>query len=60
MTARGNPENITKAKGIMEGAVIGLVIVMASYAISRFIFQSITTGKADLTPPIVNNSPSST
>jgi uncharacterized membrane protein len=51
MTARGNTENITKAKGIMEGAVIGLIIVMASYAISRFIFQSITTGKADLGAP---------
>jgi hypothetical protein len=52
MTARGNAENVTKAKGIMEGAVIGLVIVMASYAISRFIFQSITTGRADIAQPV--------
>ncbi len=41
MTARGSAPAIEKAKGMMEAAVIGLVIVMGSYAISRFIFQNL-------------------
>jgi cbb3-type cytochrome oxidase subunit 3 len=41
MTARGNSETVTKAKDIMEAAVIGLLIVMGSYAISRFVFDSL-------------------
>jgi cbb3-type cytochrome oxidase subunit 3 len=47
MTARGNPENISKAKGMMEAAVIGLVIVVSAYAITRFIFQGLATGNTN-------------
>jgi ABC-type nickel/cobalt efflux system permease component RcnA len=45
MVARGNPENISKAKSMMESATIGLVIVIASYGIARFVFQGLTTGQ---------------
>lgn len=41
MTARGNSEAVTKSKDIMEAAVIGLLIVMGSYAISRFVFENL-------------------
>ena len=36
MTARGNQEQITKAKELMTSAIIGLVIVIAAYAITYF------------------------
>jgi heme/copper-type cytochrome/quinol oxidase subunit 2 len=37
MTAAGNETQIEKAKKIMTGAVIGLGIMLASYAISKFV-----------------------
>ena len=37
MTAQGNEQNITKAKDSMTRAVIGLIIVISSYAIWVFI-----------------------
>lgn len=42
MKARGNTEEIDKAKSIIEGAIIGLVLVTAAYAISNFVFGSLT------------------
>lgn len=44
MEARGNTEEVEKAKAIIEGAIIGLVIVSAAYAITNFVFTSIATG----------------
>jgi len=41
MTARGNEENVTKAKDTLEAAIIGMVVVSISYAISNIIFQKI-------------------
>lgn len=41
MGAMGNSESVDKAKGIMEAAIIGLVIISASYAITRFVFSSL-------------------
>lgn len=37
MTAGGNQENIGKAQSILKNAIIGLVIVLSAYAITRFI-----------------------
>jgi hypothetical protein len=37
MTASGNQEKVTKAKDLMINAVIGLVIVVAAYAITAFV-----------------------
>ena len=39
LTARGKEEKVTQAKEIMEAAVIGLVVIGMSYAISRFILS---------------------
>lgn len=37
MTAQGNEEGVATAKKIITAAVIGLVIIMASYAITDFV-----------------------
>ncbi len=41
MLARGNADGVTKAKDIMEAAIIGLIVVTGSYAISRFVFDKL-------------------
>lgn len=41
MTAGGNEENIKKAQGILKTAIIGLIIVLSAYAITRFIGTSL-------------------
>ena len=42
MTARGNTQQAEKAKTILTNTIIGLVIVLTAYAITRFIFTSLT------------------
>ena len=49
MTAFGSSEKVDKAKSILEHAAIGLVIVLAAYAISTFVFSSLT-GAVDSSP----------
>lgn len=44
MTAGGESEKIKKAKGIIMNAVIGIVIVLAAYAITFFVLDQV--GKA--------------
>lgn len=44
MTAGGNAEKVSIAKGILEAAVVGLVIVTAAYAITNAVFTVLTTG----------------
>ncbi|MBP6859429.1 MAG: hypothetical protein KBC69_02315 [Candidatus Magasanikbacteria bacterium] len=41
MTAAGNSEQVEKALGILKTAVIGLVIILASYSITYFVLDSI-------------------
>lgn len=41
MTARGNEEKLEKAKAIIRGSIIGLVIVLASYAITAFVIDRV-------------------
>ncbi len=41
MQAGANPDNAKKAKGLIINAIIGLVIVIASYAISTFIIDQL-------------------
>jgi len=43
MTASGNQENIDKAKKILIAAVIGLIIVLSSFAIVSFILNRMTS-----------------
>ncbi len=47
MTAGGNEEKIKKAQGALKNAVIGLVIIMLAWSITRFAltyFQCIASG----------------
>lgn len=39
--ARGNQEEVKKAKDIIQGTVIGLVIVLAALGITQFVFQTV-------------------
>src|SRR3989338_3854518 len=41
MLARGNETETTKALNTIKAAIIGLIIVVASYAITTFVFQAI-------------------
>ncbi len=41
MTAGGSQENIKKAQDILKAAIIGLIIVLSAYAITKFIGSSI-------------------
>ena len=41
MWARGNEEEVTKAKKILEGGFIGLILVLASYGISYYVFNNL-------------------
>jgi preprotein translocase subunit SecG len=47
MTARGNPAFVEKARSIMEAAIIGLIIVVAAYGITTFIFNRLGGGQAE-------------
>ena len=40
MTSNGNSEKIEKAKRLLINGVIGLVIILSSYAIARFILRA--------------------
>ncbi len=39
MTARGNEQQVERAKTLLVQSIIGLVIVFSAYAITRFIGQ---------------------
>lgn len=41
MTAQGDEEKVTKAKDTIQRAIIGLVIIIAAYAISYFVLQKL-------------------
>lgn len=44
MTARGDSEQITKAKDIIMRSVIGLVIVISAYTLTYYLLENILTG----------------
>ena len=41
MTAGGNEEQIKKAKSLITGAVIGIIIIFSAYAITSFVVSSV-------------------
>jgi len=52
MIARGNEEEVTKAKNILTAAVIGLVVVIAAYAISWYVINALGgAALKEATPP---------
>jgi cytochrome bd-type quinol oxidase subunit 2 len=44
MTAAGDEDKINKAKDTIKAAIIGLIIVVAAYSITYFIFQNLPGG----------------
>lgn len=45
MLARGNEDQTKKALNTITAAVIGLIIVVASYAVTNFVFESVNEQK---------------
>lgn len=43
MTAAGNDDQISKAKGIITAAIIGLIIVILAFAIVQFVLGGVNT-----------------
>jgi len=43
MTSGGSEEGATKAKEMIKNAIIGLIIIVASYALSTFVLSSLVT-----------------
>jgi len=41
MTAGGSEEGVTKAKTMIRNAIIGLIIIVAAFAISNFVLTSL-------------------
>lgn len=44
MTAQGSEDKVTKAKDIIQAAVIGLFVVMSAYAITAFVTSKVSSG----------------
>lgn len=43
MTAGGDSENVGKAKTIMINATVGLIVLLAAYAIAAFVLDALST-----------------
>lgn len=41
MTARGNEEQVKKAKDLITAAIVGLIIIISAYAISYFVVSKL-------------------
>ncbi len=41
MMAQGDAAKITKAKGIISSAVVGMILIFAAYAISSFVIEAV-------------------
>ncbi|MBU0649433.1 hypothetical protein KJ969_05065 [Patescibacteria group bacterium] len=41
MTSRGNEDAVDKSKRLIQDAIIGLIIILAAYAISRFVIDAL-------------------
>jgi hypothetical protein len=53
MTAAGNEEQVKKAQTSMKNAIIGLVIVLAAYALTYFILKYLPFSGGETMPPAV-------
>ena len=51
MTAMGDDEKITKAKETIISALIGVIIIIAAYAVTFFVINNLFSSTATRTPP---------
>ncbi len=49
MTAAGEEKKVSKAKDILQAAIIGLIIVLAAYAITWFVVEKLLGATMSLT-----------
>ncbi len=49
MIAQGDEEKVTKAKDTISRAIIGLIVIIAAYAISYFVFDKLLTSTGIVT-----------
>lgn len=56
MTARGNEQEVTKGKNTLIAAIIGVIIVMASYAVTSLVLRSTRSTGAESTSGVVETS----
>ncbi len=49
MTASGNMEQVKKAQGMIRNAIIGLIIIVAAYAITNFVLSGISGAATGVT-----------
>lgn len=47
MTAQGDPKKVEEARDNIKNAVMGLVVVLAAYAITKFVFDALINGGAN-------------
>lgn len=47
MFSRGNDEEVKKAKDILSGALFGLIIILASYGLTAYVFENIVNATTD-------------
>lgn len=47
MTAGGNEEKVDKAKQLIFSGIIGLAIILAAFAIAKFVINSLVTATAN-------------
>jgi hypothetical protein len=46
MTAAGNEDKISQAKGMMSAGVIGLIIILAAFGIATFVMNALVAATA--------------
>ena len=51
MTSRGNEEQSSEALKTIFSAIIGIIIVLAAYAITSFVFESVGAGGTSTIKP---------
>lgn len=51
MTSRGNADQENKAKETLFGAAIGIIIILAAYAITSFVFTNLGPGSGSSNAP---------
>lgn len=53
--AAGAEEKITKAKDLLKGAIIGLVIVMMSYGLAQYVFTALVKATQPTSSSVTTN-----
>ena len=55
MTARGNEDQVVRAKAIMRNGLIGLVIILVSYSLTQFILSRLLSATSNAPAHCFNN-----